>query len=75
MEVFKQGLDLKYWRDKQGREMDFVVYDENRILKALEAKRSGRSTESFKAFIDKYSEINAKIVTEVNVFEVIDELR
>jgi predicted AAA+ superfamily ATPase len=75
MEVFKQGLDLKYWRDKQGREMDFVVYDENRILKALEAKRSGRSTESFKAFIDKYSEINAKIVTEENVFEVIDELR
>ena len=75
MELIKAGFDIKYWRDKQSREMDFVVYKENKVITAIESKRSGKSTENFEAFRKAYTDIEARIVTEDNVFETVDSLK
>ena len=75
MELIKEGFEIKYWRDKQNREMDFVVYKDNKIVMAIEAKRSGRYTESFDAFRKAYINIAAQVVTEENVFEKVDLLK
>src|SRR3990167_9288516 len=42
MELIKAGFDIKYWKDKQNREMDFVVYRDNKVITAIESKRSGK---------------------------------
>ena len=74
MELIKAGSECKYWRDKRDREMDFVVYKDNKIITAVESKLSGKATESFRAFKNMYPEINTHLVTEQNVFEVVDSL-
>lgn len=74
MELIKNGLDVKYWRDKQSREMDFIVYKDNKIVKALESKRSGKYTESFNVFKNEYMDIPAEIVTEDTVFSIISSI-
>ena len=75
MELIKSGFDVKYWRNKQNQEMDFVVYKDNKIVSAMESKKSGKYTESFKAFTKAYSNMEAHIVTEDNLFERIDLLK
>jgi uncharacterized protein len=72
MEFIKADFDVKYWKDKQNREMDFVVYKDNKIITAIESKRGGKYTESFNAFKKTYGGIDARIVTEDNVFETVD---
>lgn len=72
MELIKADFDMKYWRDKQNREMDFVVYKDNKTIKAIESKMSGKYTDSFDAFIKAYPDIPASVVTEDNIFETID---
>ena len=75
MELIKADLDIKYWRDKQNREMDFVVYKDNKIIAAIESKKGGKCTESFNAFRKIYANIMARIVTEDNVFRTVDLLK
>ncbi|MEK7634822.1 MAG: ATP-binding protein [Patescibacteria group bacterium] len=75
MELVKADFNIKYWRNKQDREMDFVVYKDNKIIVALESKIGGKHTESFNEFKKNYSGIEAKIVTESNVFEIVDFLK
>lgn len=75
MELIKAGFDIKYWRDKQNREMDFVVYKDNKIITALEAKRGGKHTASFNAFRKEYASIAARVVTEADVFGTVDSLK
>ena len=75
MECIKAGLDMKYWRDKLGREMDFVVCDDTKILGALECKKGDSKTESFHTFVRKYEKIPARIVTEDSVFKSVDILK
>lgn len=75
MELIKAGFDIKYWRDKQNREMDFVVYRGNKLVVALESKKSGKYTESFNVFKKAYADISARIVTEDSVFSVVDLLK
>ncbi len=75
MELVKAGFHVKYWKDKQDREMDFVVYKDNKIIGAIESKIGGKFTESFNAFKRTYPDIEAKIVTENNVFETMELLK
>lgn len=74
MELIKAGLEVKYWRDKLNREMDFIVYKDNKILGAIESKKSGKYTESFDIFRKAYPHIEASIVTEDMVFKAVDRL-
>ncbi len=74
MELIKGGFEIQYWRDKQNREMDFVVSKDNKIVVAIEAKRSGKYTESFDVFKKSYPDIAAFIVTEETVFTCVDSL-
>lgn len=71
MEFIKSNLEVKYWRDKKKHEMDFILYKDNKIIRAIEAKSSGKYTESFAAFEKKYPDISAKIISKENVFQVI----
>ncbi len=74
MELIKSNFDIKYWRDKQKREMDFIVYRDNKIIRAIESKMGGKYTESFYEFKKSYPDINVNIVTGDNVFDVIGGL-
>lgn len=74
MELIKKDFDCKYWRDKRGREMDFVVYRGNKIIRAIESKLSGKFTASFYAFQKMYPEIDGCVVTAEDVFGTIDSL-
>jgi uncharacterized protein len=74
MELVKAGFDIKYWRDKQDREMDFIVYKDNKIIIGLESKIGGKYTESFNTFKKTYPGIETKIVTEENVFDEVKQL-
>jgi predicted AAA+ superfamily ATPase len=75
MELIKAGFEIKYWRDKQNREMDFVIYKDNKIVMAIESKRGGKYTESFNAFKKAYGSTEARIVTEGNIFETVNFLK
>ncbi|MDO8668625.1 MAG: ATP-binding protein [bacterium] len=75
MELIKAGFDVKYWRDKQNREMDFVVYKDNKIIAAIEAKRGGKYSESFNTFKRLYADIEASVITEETVFSAVDSLK
>lgn len=72
MELIKSGFDIKYWRNKQNQEMDFVVYKDNKIITAIESKTSGKNTESFKAFSRAYPDIQTKIATKETIFEIVN---
>ncbi len=72
MELIKSGHTVKYWRDKQGREMDFVVFKDNKVVKAIESKKGGKYTESFHSFVKAYPRIEATIISEENLFETIN---
>lgn len=67
MEVLKKNMECKYWRDKRGHEMDFVIFDGAKPLRALEAKVGGDTTNSFTEFRRAYQHIPADIVTEGDV--------
>lgn len=54
--------------------MDFIVYKDNKIVAALEAKRGGKYTVSFNAFRKAYAGIAASILTEATVFKIVDSL-
>ena len=75
MELIKIGFDIKYWRDKRNREIDFVVYKDNKVITAIESKSGGRYTESFNAFRKSYTDITARVITEDTVFMVVDDLK
>lgn len=70
MELIKNEKEIKYWRDKQKREMDFIILEDNKIIGAIEAKSGGKKTESYNTFTKKYPDINTKIVDKSNVFYV-----
>jgi len=74
MELIKAGFNIKYWRSKQGMEMDFVVYKDNKIITAIESKKSGEYGESFGDFGKNYPDIKACIIKEDSVFEIIQLL-
>lgn len=75
MELIKANFEIKYWRDKQNREMDFVVYKDNKIITAIESKRGGKHTESFNTFRKAYTDIAARIAAENTIFRIIDLLK
>lgn len=75
MELIKANFEIKYWRDKQNREMDFVVYKDNKIITAIESKRGGKHTESFNTFRKAYTDIVARIAAENTIFRIIDLLK
>jgi len=75
MELIKKDFDCRYWRTKIGQEMDFVVYKDNKILTAIEAKSGGQYTKSFSAFQNSHKDIGANLVTSANVFQILDKLR
>ena len=74
MELLKKGFNIKYWRDKQKREMDFVVFNDMKVITALESKSGGKTSQSFFAFKKNYPAISASVVTHEDVFKVIDAL-
>jgi len=58
MQLKKQGLELKYWRDKQRRELDFVI-DEPALKIGFEVKLSierCKVNPSIRRFINVYSD-------------------
>jgi predicted AAA+ superfamily ATPase len=71
MELIKHEYEIKYWRDKQKREMDFVLFKNNKVIQAIEAKSSGKPTLSFVAFQQKYPQIEAAVVTRGTVFDIV----
>lgn len=70
MEFIKNDFEIKYWRDKKKHEMDFIIFKDNKIIQAIEAKSSGKHTESFVAFKRIYPDIPVKIISKENVFQV-----
>ncbi len=71
MEFIKKGFEIKCWRSKQKQEMDFVLFENNKPIKAIEAKSSGKKTDSFRAFVKNYPQIKASIANWENAVEVI----
>ncbi len=67
MEFIKKDSEIKYWRDKNKNEMDFIIFKENKILKALEAKIGGHKTKSFNVFQNKYKYIKTEMVSVENL--------
>ena len=58
MQLKKQGLELKYWRDKQRRELDFVI-DEPALKIGFEVKSSierCKANPSIRKFLNVYSD-------------------
>jgi hypothetical protein len=67
MELIKKNYEIKYWRDKNGNEMDFVIFDDNKLLKAVESKMGGYITKSIKVFQDKYKDVKVEIISPDNL--------
>ncbi|MCC6323382.1 ATP-binding protein [Candidatus Nomurabacteria bacterium] len=74
MELIKKEFNFKYWRDKRKNEMDFVVYKDNKIVGAIEAKSGGKISKSFRIFANKYKEIRTNLVTYGNLNKIINDL-
>jgi uncharacterized protein len=70
MELIKSESDIKYWKSKDQMEMDFVVQKDNKIVRAIESKISGKTSDSFKAFTRAYPEIESVVVTTETVFDI-----
>lgn len=60
MELMKNEYEIKYWRDKQKREMDFVLLKNNKVVQAVEAKSADRYTESFFGVYQKISKYSSR---------------
>jgi len=60
-----QTRDIRYWRDKRGHEVDFVVARRGRSPAAIECKWSARDVEwtNLRAFLGQYPTATAYIVT------------
>jgi predicted AAA+ superfamily ATPase len=69
MESIKKDFEIKYWRDKYEHEMDFIMYQDNKLLHAIESKSSDKKSESFAIFKKRYPEIDTYIVNKNNVFD------
>jgi uncharacterized protein len=67
MELIKNDCEIKYWRDKNQNEMDFVVFKDNNIIKAIESKIGRYTTRSVKVFQDKYKDVKVEIVNMENL--------
>lgn len=75
MELIKREYEIKYWRDKQKREMDFVISSNNKVVQAIEAKSADRHTESFQEFVARYPQIKSDLVSKNTVFNLLAELK
>ena len=65
-EIYKEGLDVKYWRTKSDAEVDFIVEKEGKII-PIEVKSTMKEAEtnrSFLSFIDKYAPEKKIILSE-----------
>lgn len=71
MELIKSNFDIKYWRSKNGEELDFVISKDNRIVAGVEAKSSNKKSNSYIAFKNMYKGIETKIVNQDNVCDLI----
>lgn len=59
-DVFGRNLDLRFYRDKVGREVDFVVIEDNKPILFIEAKISDAdTTKGLKYLKDKYPNVKA----------------
>ena len=58
--------ELKYFRTKDGKEVDFVVVKNNKIQKIIEAKKSDKQlSKNLKFFVDKYKLKGTQVVKEL----------
>ncbi|MEK6921129.1 MAG: ATP-binding protein [Nanoarchaeota archaeon] len=65
-ELYKAGLDVKYWRTKSDAEVDFVV-EKNGELIPIEVKstlKDAETSRSFLSFVEKYSPKKKIILSE-----------
>lgn len=65
-ELYKAGLDVKYWRTKSDAEVDFVI-EKNGEITPIEVKSSLKepeTTRSFLSFVEKYSPKKKIILSE-----------
>ncbi len=52
-EIWKAGCPIKYWRTKDGAEVDFII-SENIPVEVKSGYRGGRISRGFRSFIDTY---------------------
>ncbi len=58
--------ELKYFRTKDGKEVDFAIIKNNKIKKIIEAKKSNQQlSKNLKFFSDKYKLKGAQVVKEL----------
>ncbi|MCK5107813.1 MAG: DUF4143 domain-containing protein, partial [Nanoarchaeota archaeon] len=58
----KKGTKLKFWRNKSGSEVDFIL-DENQVITPIEIKSQPKTTKSFLSFISQYNVKKAYILS------------
>lgn len=65
-DVFGEELELRYYRDNEGREVDFILAKDNQAIQAIECKVSAKKIDSnLKYFKKKFPEAEA-IQVELN---------
>lgn len=74
-ELIKNNCDIKYWRTKAGSELDFVVYKDNKIVTAIEAKSSGMESKSYTDFNSMYKNITTQIIDQKNIFSILCQIK
>lgn len=60
-----QARTIRYWRDKQGHEVDFVITSRGQPTMAIECKWAGEDIDSrgLKAFLRRYPKSECRVVT------------
>ena len=69
MESIKRNFDIKYWRDKSGNEMDFILSIDSNVFCAIEAKSGNKTGRSFAVFKSRYPGIRIVILDKSNYLE------
>jgi predicted AAA+ superfamily ATPase len=69
IELLKKGYDLKYWRDKRDNEVDFILFRDGSLMKAVECKTNNTlSTTSSRSFKNSYPDIELLFLNKANIF-------
>ncbi len=71
IESKKKGYTVRYWRDKPGNEVDFIIWKEDGEKFAYECKSGpAQSTRGSHVFSAVYSDIPLKYVDKASIFDI-----
>lgn len=67
--------ELKYFRTKDGKEVDFAIIKNNKIQKIIEAKKSDKQlSKNLKFFADKYKLKATQVVKELKREQAVNNI-